>query len=312
MLHDQSLPLYLWAEASATAVYLQNKSPHRILGKMTLEEAFTGRRPDVEHIRIVGCLTYSHVPSEKRTKLDPTTQQGILVGYSEVSKAYQIYIPSLRRVVVSRDVRFEEGRDFQRSLESRVSVEDDAEAPIDVSEGARPQVFGTPVSGVTGSPCTASGSQSEGVQSEGAEASGSQSIETRLEVDTLGQGDLTSPLTTSGKRRPRWFQETLKEAKENVGEPKRQFRESRPPVRLGSYLALVTSISDTEPQTFAQAVDQQVWQEAMLEYDSILHNDVWEVVSRPVGKSVVTSRWLYKTKYAADGNIEKHKARFVA
>jgi hypothetical protein len=49
-----------------------------------------------------------------------------------VSKAYCIYIPSLRRVVVSRDVRLEEGRDFQRSLESRVSVEDDAEAPIDV------------------------------------------------------------------------------------------------------------------------------------------------------------------------------------
>ena len=34
-------------------------------------------------------------------------------------------------------------------------------------------------------------------------------------------------------------------------------------------------------------------------------------MSRPKGKSVVTSRWLYKTKYAADGNIEKHKARSV-
>jgi len=48
------------------------------------------------------------------------------------------------------------------------------------------------------------------------------------------------------------------------------------------------------------------------EYDSIMHNDVWEVVLRKVGKSAVTSRWLYKTKYVADGNIEKHKARFVA
>jgi hypothetical protein len=94
MLRDQALPLYLWAEASAAAVYLQNKSPHRVFGRKTLEEAFTGRRPDVEHMRIFGCLTYSHLPSEKRTKLDPTTQQGILVGYSEVLKAYQIYIPS--------------------------------------------------------------------------------------------------------------------------------------------------------------------------------------------------------------------------
>jgi hypothetical protein len=61
---------------------------------------------------------------------------------------------------------------------------------------------------VTGSPCIASGSQSESVQIEGAEASGSQSVEMSPEVVTLGQRDLTSPLTISGKRRPRWFQET--------------------------------------------------------------------------------------------------------
>jgi hypothetical protein len=48
------------------------------------------------------------------------------------------------------------------------------------------------------------------------------------------------------------------------------------------------------------------------EYDSIMCNDVWEVVPRPEGKSAVTSRWLYKIKYAAYGSIEKHKSRFVA
>jgi hypothetical protein len=173
MLHDQSLPLYLWAEASDVSFYLQNKRPHRILGKKTPEEAFTGRRLDVEHISIFGCLTYSHVPSNRRAKLDPTTQQGILVGYSKVSKAYQIYIPSQRGVVVRRDVRFEEGRAFQRSLKSRVSIDDDVEAQIDVSERAQPRVSGTPVSGMTKSPCTALGSQSQGVQAEGAVASGS-------------------------------------------------------------------------------------------------------------------------------------------
>jgi hypothetical protein len=138
MLHDQSLPLYLWVEACATAIYLQNRSPHRILGKITHEEAFIGSRSDVMHIRIFGCLTFSHVPSERRTKLDPTAQQGILVGSSKVSKAYRIYIPPLRRVVVSRDVRFEEDRAFQRSLESRVGVEDDAESSIAVLEGTQP------------------------------------------------------------------------------------------------------------------------------------------------------------------------------
>ena len=43
-----------------------------------------------------------------------------------------------------------------------------------------------------------------------------------------------------------------------------------------------------------------------------MKNDVWEVVSRPEGKSVVTSKWLFKIKHGADGSVEKHKARFVA
>jgi hypothetical protein len=47
-------------------------------------------------------------------------------------------------------------------------------------------------------------------------------------------------------------------------------------------------------------------------YESIMCNDVWEVVMRLEGKSFVTSIWLYKTKYVANGSIEKHKALFVA
>ena len=48
------------------------------------------------------------------------------------------------------------------------------------------------------------------------------------------------------------------------------------------------------------------------EYQSIMKNDVWDVVPRPEGKSVVTSKWIYKIKHAADGSIEKYKEIFVA
>ena len=48
------------------------------------------------------------------------------------------------------------------------------------------------------------------------------------------------------------------------------------------------------------------------EYQSIIKNDVWEIVPRPNSKDVVSSRWLFKIKHAADGSIEKYKARFVA
>ena len=43
-----------------------------------------------------------------------------------------------------------------------------------------------------------------------------------------------------------------------------------------------------------------------------MKNDVWDVVSRPKGKSVVNSKWIYKIKHAANGSIEKYKAIFLA
>ena len=116
MLHDQGLPLFFWAEACNTVVYLQNRSPHRALGNVTPKEAFSGKKPDVGHFRIFGCITYSYVPKEKRTKLEPTADKGIFVVYSETSKAYRIYIPVKRKVFVRRDVNFEE-RAFRRSRE---------------------------------------------------------------------------------------------------------------------------------------------------------------------------------------------------
>jgi hypothetical protein len=42
MLYDQNLPKFLWAEACSTAVYIQNRSPHKVLERLTPKEAFTG------------------------------------------------------------------------------------------------------------------------------------------------------------------------------------------------------------------------------------------------------------------------------
>ena len=78
MIHDQGLQMYLWDEACGTAVYVQNRSLHRRLGDITLEEAFTRENPEISHLGIFGCPVYIHVPREKRTKLDPTGKQGYL------------------------------------------------------------------------------------------------------------------------------------------------------------------------------------------------------------------------------------------
>jgi hypothetical protein len=80
MIHDQELPLFLWEEACNTTIYVQNRSPHRILGDKTSEEAFSGVKPKIGHLGIFGCPVYIHVLVEKRMKLEPSGQKGIFWG----------------------------------------------------------------------------------------------------------------------------------------------------------------------------------------------------------------------------------------
>jgi hypothetical protein len=47
----------------------------------------------------------------------------------------------------------------------------------------------------------------------------------------------------------------------------------------------MTILVNAEPSTFEEAVKKKEWKEAMMEeYQSIMKNDVWEIVPRPEGK----------------------------
>jgi hypothetical protein len=63
---------------------------------------------------IFGFLVYCHVPFDKRMKLDSTAEKGIFIGYSETSKAYRIYVSGLKKIVIKRDVKFEEEKAFKK------------------------------------------------------------------------------------------------------------------------------------------------------------------------------------------------------
>jgi hypothetical protein len=78
-------------------------------------------------------------------------------------------------------------------------------------------------------------------------------------------------------------------------------------------MALMRKCIVTEPSSFQEAVQDPTWVDAMVEeYDSIVKNSAWDIVPRPVNKSMVGLRWIYKVKQAVDGSVEKYKARFVA
>ena len=115
MMNDQDLPMHLWEEATIKAMYVHNGLSHSALGFKTPEEMYTGKKPEVSHLKIFGCPVYVHIPKEKRTKLDPSRKKGIFFGYCEVSKAFRIYIPGFHHMEISRDVTFDEEAALKRS-----------------------------------------------------------------------------------------------------------------------------------------------------------------------------------------------------
>ena len=54
---------------------------------------------------------------EKRTKLEPSTKEGLFVGYSETSKTYKIYILGERKSIVRKDVKLKEDIASRKSHE---------------------------------------------------------------------------------------------------------------------------------------------------------------------------------------------------
>jgi hypothetical protein len=116
----------------------------------------------------------------------------------------------------------------------------------------------------------------------------------------------------SRKRRLAWAHELIKEA-ERYGAPEKYLRESKKLKPHSNYGACLCDIMDVEPSSYEEATKKRVWKDAMgEEYQSIVKNDVWDVVPRPKEKSIVISKWIYKMKHATDDSIEKYKARFVA
>jgi hypothetical protein len=248
------------------------------------KEAFTGVKPEIGHFKIFEYPIYFHVPKEKRSKQEPSGRKGTFVRYNESSKAYRIYIPGQRQIEISRDVTFEEEVAFQRSRESQMEIDSETKpSPPSAIQREIDIILVDPVA----------------------------PVDPVVLDDPVAPSDMPKDITV-GHKRPTWARQTLQEA-EGHKSPQGTTRENKRPKRFSSYLSAMTHIIDSEPSCHGEASGEQVWQDAMTEeYQSILKNDVWDIVPRPEGKSVVTSKWIYKIKHAVDESIEKYKARFVA
>ncbi|GKC05176.1 putative ribonuclease H-like domain-containing protein [Tanacetum coccineum] len=102
------VPLFLWAEAVATACYTQNLSIIRLLHGKTPYELLHDKLPDLSFLHVFGALCYPTNDSENLGKLQPKADIGIFIGYTPTKKAFRIYNQRTRRIIETIQVDFDE------------------------------------------------------------------------------------------------------------------------------------------------------------------------------------------------------------
>jgi hypothetical protein len=108
MLKGMKIPGKFWGEAVRHAVYLLNRLPSKPMGEVTPFEAWNGRKPHLGHLRVFGCLSHAKQTAPHPKKLDDRSHKMVYFGVAEGSKAHRLYDPVQKRIIVSRDVIFEE------------------------------------------------------------------------------------------------------------------------------------------------------------------------------------------------------------
>ena len=112
ILKHTNLPNYLWGKAIRHATYLINRAATRTLVLKTPYKAFKSRRPNIGHIRIFECIAYAKVDTPHVRKLDDRSRTLVHLGTEPGSKAYRLFDPISRKIMVSRDVVFDENKSW--------------------------------------------------------------------------------------------------------------------------------------------------------------------------------------------------------
>src|SRR6185295_3106631 len=117
MMKAKTMPAEFWGEAVSTAVFILNRSPTKALKGMTPYQAWYGRKPDVSYLRTFGCIGHVKTVKPGLGKLEDRSTKMVFLGYEDGTKVYRLYDPARGKVVVSRDVVFDEAAGAGDTLE---------------------------------------------------------------------------------------------------------------------------------------------------------------------------------------------------
>ncbi|GJT39788.1 ribonuclease H-like domain-containing protein [Tanacetum coccineum] len=271
------------------------------------------------------------------------------IGFSTVKKAYKLYSLDDKTVFYSRDVKFYENV-FPFKMNSKLSYDSDSKlskenllnqlnffdsfdiqnskSPYDEEratsndEGSAPNSPNTPRSVSDGGTTTSMGDKSI---SEG----NSQNTQSVLFFQDPTDAGLNVPITDVSFENTDEVQPVVATRKSNrqtklsakfndyvVNSSKKYELEkvvNYSNLSSGNYCFSTSLNKSAEPSTFYDAIKDRNWIDAMnAEIEALNRNNTWTITTLPKGRKAIGSKWVYKIKYKATGNIDRYKARLVA
>ena len=99
-----------------------------------------------------------------------------------------------------------------------------------------------------------------------------------------------------------------------VTEQQRPSRERKAPDRYEEWVYLAHEVDDRArvKEALSNTDKNELMRAMENEINSLHKNDVWDLMELPEDRKAVGSKWVFKRKYDADGNVECHKTRLVA
>jgi len=279
------LSKHFWADSIAAACYIRNRLPVCPLNVSPYEKWY-GKKPNVNHVRVFGCVAYALKPGVYRTKMDVKSEKMRFIGYSLNAKGYRLYDEKRNQVVVRRDVIFNEA-DFgaQRPAVDPVTVDSDtgvtptvpAAASRRQSESSSP-IVQQPVRQIVAQSPMQSVRRSQR-QVKPPDRFGDWAEESEYDLESLDVAGHV-PVCNSETRHCLYFS--------NINEPR----------------TIDEALKTPEAVEWKQAADEE-----MQAHETM---NTWKLVPLPQGRKPVDCKWIFKVKNKSDGTIERFKARLVA
>lgn len=324
LLFQNNVPKNYWGEAVLTSTHLINRIPSRVLGFKTPMQVLSSFYPDLNMSnklipRIFGCVSFVHVHTHQRGKLDPRALKCVFVGYSSTQKGYKCYHPLSKKFFVSFDVTFQENIGYftQPYPQEEISKMENKDLfLLDLPFRPSPPLSNPSSSILIESEQVDDSTRPLQVYSRRRVSDSNPTHEQELEPEPVSEeevrvldsvnnaeNDLDLPIAVRKKKR---------ECTGRSLYPISQFVSYQNiSAKHKSFLSHLNTI--TIPKSVSEALQDKEWENAMkVEMDALEKNGTWDLVDLPKGKTTVGCKWVFTVKYNADGSLERHKARLVA